>query len=171
MYRCIDFLGVAHNIKIMLLCFQQCNGECYAKRSVLENYELLAGTHSYILTHVHPLTHSLTHSLTHPYTHTHTHSHPHTPYSFSPSLSLSTGDREVSVIRSCRCGGSGRCRRLRKTVVYYPVSPHSHTPILPYTHSSIHPYLHTQILPYSHFHYTYFNLYLNTHMIALQQVC
>ena len=153
---CIDFyMSFAHKIKVILLCFQQCNGECYAKKSVLENYELLAGTHSYILTHSCTPTHSLPHSLTHSPIHTHTltHSHPHTPYSFSPSLSLSTGDREVSVIRSCRCGGSGRCRRLRKTVVYYPVSPHSHTPILPYTHSSIHPYLHTQIytaiLPFS----------------------
>ena len=160
-------MSFAHKIKVILLCFQQCNGECYAKKSVLENYELLAGTHSHILTH--SLPHSLTHSHTH--THTHSHTHTHTPYSFSPSLCLSTGDREVSVIRSCRCGGSGRCRRLRKTVVYYPVSPHSHTPILPYTHSSIHPYLHTQILPYSHFHYTYFTLYLDTHMIAQHQVC
>ena len=150
---CIDFLSLAHKIKIILLCFQQCNGECYAKRSVLENYELLAGTHSHILTH--SLTH--VHSLTHTHTHsdTHTHSHSHTPYSFPPSLSLPSGDREVSVIRSCRCGGSGRCRRLRKTVVYYPVSPHSHTPIPPYTHSSIHRYLHTQTLPCTHFPYTY----------------
>ena len=51
------------------------------------------------------------------------------------------GDQEVSVIRSCRCGDAGRCRRLRKTVVYYPVS--SHTPMLPYTHTS---HAHTFIL-------------------------
>ena len=146
---CIDFyMSFAHKIKVILLCFQQCNGECYAKKSVLENYELLAGTHSYILTHSCTPTHSLPHSLTHSLTHTHTHiSHTHTPYYFSPSLS--TGDREVSVIRSCRCGGSGRCRRLRKTVVYYPVSPHSHTPIHPLFHTPIPPYTDTAILPFS----------------------
>ncbi|CAI8048504.1 hypothetical protein GBAR_LOCUS26750 [Geodia barretti] len=55
---------------------QQCNGECYAKRTTMKVFK------------------------------------------------LQTGEKEVSVIRSCRCGGAGRCRRLRKTVVYHPGTEH-----------------------------------------------
>ena len=67
------------------------------------------------------------------HTSAHIHKHAHTP---------SPGDREVNVIRSCHCGSSRRCRKLRKTVVYILPS----MSIILYTciiHTHIYTYIHS----------------------------